>query len=125
MKPENFLMGRGAKSNLVHLIDFGLAKKYKDSKTNHHIPMKEGKSLTGTARYTSIKTHMGIEQSRRDDIEGMLYVLLYFLRGELPWQGLSAKNKEEKYKKIMEIKIATPIEELCRGLPGISIKNYR
>jgi serine/threonine protein kinase len=119
IKPDNFAMGRGQKASLVYLIDFGLARRYKNLETGQHIAYKEGKSLTGTARYASIRTHMGIEQSRRDDIEGLLYVLIYFLKGELPWQRLKTKNKEKKYKKIMELKQNTHIETLCEGLPGI------
>ena len=117
MKPDNFLVGRGTKAALIYLIDFGLAKRYRDPKTNLHIPFKNNKNLTGTARYASVNTHMGIEQSRRDDLEGICYVTLYFLRGSLPWQGLTAKNKNEKYRKIMETKVATSAETLCKGLP--------
>jgi casein kinase I family protein HRR25 len=82
-----------------------------------HIPYLDGKSLTGTARYASINTHLGIEQSRRDDLESLGYVLIYFLRGELPWQGMKAKVMKEKYEKIMEKKIASPIDVLCKGFP--------
>jgi len=96
-----------------------LAKRFKDPKTNQHIPYKNGKSLTGTARYASVNTHMGVEQSRRDDLEGICYVLLYFLRGSLPWQGMGNRVKADKYKQIMESKMTTSTETLCKGHPGI------
>ncbi|XP_029416188.1 casein kinase I-like, partial [Nannospalax galili] len=75
LKPENFLMGSGYNCNKLFLIDFGLAKKYRDSRTKQHVPYKEGKKLTGTARYASINAHLGIQQSRRDDMESLGYVL--------------------------------------------------
>ncbi|KAF2904622.1 hypothetical protein ILUMI_01560 [Ignelater luminosus] len=117
IKPDNFLMGLGKKGNLVYIIDFGLAKKYRDGRTHQHIPYRENKNLTGTARYASINTHLGIEQSRRDDLESLGYVLMYFNRGSLPWQGLKAATKRQKYERISEKKMSTPIEELCKGYP--------
>jgi len=84
LKPENILMGLEENASTLYLIDYGLAKKWKLS-NGEHIPTREGKSLTGTARYASANTHLGIEQSRRDDLEGAGYVLLYLLKGELPW----------------------------------------
>ncbi|PSN37932.1 Casein kinase I isoform epsilon [Blattella germanica] len=118
IKPDNFLMGLGKKGNLVYIIDFGLAKKYRDGRTHMHIPYRENKNLTGTARYASINTHLGIEQSRRDDLESLGYVLMYFNRGSLPWQGLKAATKRQKYERISEKKMSTPIEELCKGYPA-------
>merc|ERR1712110_1040689 len=117
IKPDNFLIGLGKKANQVHIIDFGLAKKYRDPKTQQHIPYREGKNLTGTARYASVNTHLGIEQIRRDDLEAIGYVLMYFNRGSLPWQGLKANGKKEKYEKIMEKKMSTPVEVLCKQSP--------
>jgi len=117
IKPENFLIGIKKKSHILYLIDYGLSKRYKDPKTGEHIPYLEGKQLTGTARYASIYTHLGVEQSRRDDLEAIGYVLIYLIKGYLPWQGIKANNKQEKYHKIMEKKMTTPVEILCKSLP--------
>ena len=101
----------------MYLIDFGLSRRYKDPKTKEHIPYKEGKSILGTVRYVSIYTHFGIEQSRRDDIESLGYILVYLAKGILPWQGQKAKTKKEKYKIIMDKKTEYKPDMLCRGLP--------
>ena len=115
IKPENFTIGLKKMKNVIYMIDYGLTRKYCDSHKNH-IPYKEGKNLTGTALYASIYTHKGIEQSRRDDLESLGYMLIHFCKGELPWMNIKAKNKAGKYRKIMEKKIEMKPEILCAGL---------
>ena len=117
IKPGNFLIGKNSMSKILYIIDFGLSKKYIDKTTGKHVVYKEGKGLTGTARYVSLNTHYGIDQSRRDDIEGIAYNLIYFAKGKLPWQGVKTKNKKEKHKKIMEFKEEYKEDKLCEGLP--------
>jgi len=114
IKPENFMWGVGRKIHHLYLIDFGLSVRYFDRK---HVGMSNLQSLTGTARYASISAHKGCTQSRRDDLEAIAHMLVYFLRSELPWSGLKAKSPEEKFKKIMETKATYPLAELCRGFP--------
>jgi serine/threonine protein kinase len=122
IKPGNFVVGRGEKSRIIYLIDFGLSKRYIDPQTEKHIPYREGKGLTGTARYVSLFTHYGIEQARRDDIESIAFNLIYFAKGKLPWQGVKTKNKKEKHKKIMESKLAYSPDILCSNLPEEFVK---
>ncbi|CAK57370.1 unnamed protein product (macronuclear) [Paramecium tetraurelia] len=121
IKPDNFLIGLGQKAVRIYLLDFGLAKRY--STKDGHIPYREGKSLTGTARYASINTHLGIEQSRRDDLESLGYVLMYLLRGQLPWQNMKGINQKEKYQRIMEKKVETSSDVLCKGFP-VELSQY-
>jgi len=117
IKPDNFLMGVGSNTSLLYMIDFGLAKRFRDPRSREHIPYRENKSLTGTARYASINAHEGAEQSRRDDLESLGYVLMYFNRGTLPWQGLKTQDKKLLYKRIRDKKLSTPVDQLCKGYP--------
>jgi serine/threonine protein kinase len=121
VKPDNYLIGVGKKINEIYLVDFGLARRYRDQKTKIHIPYRENKSLVGTARYASINTHLGIEQSRRDDLECLAYVLLYLIRGSLPWQGLKGILPKEKHSAIMEKKMECSAEMLAKGNCGMII----
>lgn len=119
IKPDNFLLGSKERRDdrTVYVVDFGMAKHYVHPQTRQHIPYREKKSLSGTARYMSINTHLGREQSRRDDMEALGNVFMYFLRGSLPWQGLKARDNREKYEKIGQRKQTIRVEDLCAGFP--------
>jgi casein kinase 1, alpha len=117
IKPDNFLMGIGRLCNQLLIVDFGLSKRFRNPTTKKHIEFRSDKNLTGTARYASINAHAGREQSRRDDMESLGYIFMYFLRGALPWQGLNANTKKAKYERIYEKKQSTTVDQLCRGYP--------
>ena len=123
INPDNFVMGLNEYNAILYLLDFGLAKKYRSSKTLVQYPYIKKKKLTGTARYASIHALEEMEQSRRDDLESAGYVLMYFIRGNLPWQGLKIKTKDNRYQKILDKKKATTSEELCANFP-IEFKQY-
>jgi casein kinase 1 epsilon len=125
VKPDNFLMGNGPRSSQLFVIDFGLSKKYRDPQTHEHLKYAEGKSLTGTARYASVNALQGHEQSRRDDLEALGYCLVYFLKGALPWMGLDARDRKQKYDRICEVKLGTPFEDLCEGQPVEFVMYFR
>ena len=116
VKPDNISVGYDDPCE-IYFLDFGLAKKYRSSKTLKHNPMVKHSKLTGTARYASINALAGLEQSRRDDLESFGYVLAYFFRGSLPWMGIHAKNKDDKYSKILNIKKNLETENLLHNSP--------
>jgi len=98
IKPDNFLFGLNNESKLIYIIDFGFCKTYiKDEK---HISQKQTKKLIGSYTYASINAHNFIELSRRDDLESLGYLLLYFYFGTLPWQNilLSEENSNDRIK---------------------------
>jgi len=117
IKPANVAIGYEGKSKFIYLLDFGLSKKYRSSKTKKHFQFVRNHKLVGNARYSSINALEGGTQSRRDDLESLGYLLLYLLLGRLPWQGHISHSKEDKYYKIREIKKNTTAAELCQGLP--------
>ena len=117
IKPENFLIGKGKKMSTVYLCDFGLAKRFRDKRTGMHIPENNGKKFIGTATFASLYTHLGTEQSRRDDLESLAFILIYFCKGSLPWKTIKAKSNSEKQAKIIAKKMNISINDLCMGLP--------
>ena len=125
IKPENFLFGRKDK-DVLYLIDFGLCRKYKSSKTGRHIVPKSLGKFTGTSRYASVYAMAGNEQSRRDDIESVGYMIIFFMKKRLPWQGIKGKSYKECYHKLYLMKKYMKIEDLCRRLPNeiIEYMNY-
>ena len=110
-------MGLNQNSKIVYLIDFGLAKKYRSMSTLIQYPLTMKKKFTGTARYASINALKGYEHSRRDELESLGYIFIYFLKGKLPWQNIKVKDKEEKFKKILQKKLEISSNELCLGIP--------
>ncbi|CAD8142709.1 unnamed protein product [Paramecium octaurelia] len=116
LKPENVLVGKDKEKNQLYLVDFGIAKQFKD-KDDKHIPFKDNKPFFGTSRYASIAAHKGHELSRKDDLESLGYMLIFLLKGSLPWQNVSHKNEEEKVKIVGLMKMRISSQELCQDLP--------
>ena len=105
--------------NTIYLIDFGLSCSYwENGLTTKHYKLRNGLNFVGTLRYASLNSHKGIRQGRRDDLESMIYILIYFLKGKLPWQDIKVKQKEERHKLIFQIKSKVSIESLCQDLPS-------
>jgi casein kinase 1/casein kinase 1 epsilon len=115
IKPDNFLIGTGSNKNRIYMIDFGLSKDYVVN--GGHIPMKTGRTFTGSFRYSSLRNHKGVEQSRRDDLESIGYMLIYFLKGELPWQGLKGSTKSRRANAIYDVKKNCKLADLCKDIP--------
>ncbi|KAH8238662.1 hypothetical protein KR038_006274, partial [Drosophila bunnanda] len=117
IKPDNFLMGKGALKNQLFIIDFGLSEEFWNEEAHRHVPPKSGSYLVGTARYASINAMTGGRQSRRDDMEALGYLLIYMLRGRLPWQGMKFRHSKQRNERIAEAKQSTRLKDLCRGCP--------
>lgn len=116
IKPENFMIGVMKKRNTIYAIDYGLSKIYVD-KNWQHMPLVTNKSPVGTSRYISLNVHEGFEPSRRDDLESIGYVLIYLLKGKLPWQNANLSDNKTKTDIIYNIKLNTAISDLCLNIP--------
>ena len=117
IKPDNFLIGLDD-PHILYLIDFGLSKKYQSTKTGKHIKMCELKKFTGSIVYASVNSLKCREQSRRDDLESIGYMLIYLMKGSLPWQRVKVSNKKESYLKVAQFKNNITPEKLCENLPN-------
>jgi serine/threonine protein kinase len=105
-------MGIGKHANLAYIIDFGLSKEFRDPNTRAHIPYSHGHGFTGTTVFASVNSHLGLELGRRDDLESLAYILIYFLRGFLPWED------EEKSKDILALKQEIISHDIFDELPA-------
>ncbi|CAD8196950.1 unnamed protein product [Paramecium octaurelia] len=112
LKPENLMYHQ----RQVYIVDFGISKMYRDS-NQKHIPFRDGRPFVGTTRYAPIAAHKGHELSRKDDLETLIYILVLFLKGVLPWQNQILQNNKEKQKLIGEKKIKLSSTEICQDLP--------
>ena len=119
IKPTNFCIGK-KDPNLVYIIDFGMSKKYRSSRTGKHIKFKKNKTASGTLNYMSIHHFQGYEYSRRDDLESFGYTLIFLMEKTLPWVKVEKHkiNNREKYEKIYPIKMSITPEKLCEKLPN-------
>jgi len=128
IKPDNFLIGAtNDNKSTIYLVDFGLSKKYIDMSNYTFNPFKNTRTFTGTYRFCSLRSHKRLEQGRRDDLESLGYMIIYFLKKELPWQGIKddPKKKDNRSNLIFKMKKNLSIEELCKGCPDFLVKYIR
>ncbi|KAG1844157.1 kinase-like domain-containing protein [Suillus subluteus] len=115
IKPQNILVGLGNLRHTAFIIDFGITKMYWNTTTSDHVPFRHGRSLSGTPAFASINNHLGVEPGRRDDLESLTYMLIYFLRGSLPW--LTSDDKKLSNSTILERKARATIADICHDIP--------
>jgi len=117
VKPDNFTLGIGKLSNQVNLMDFGLAQLFHNSATHSHAVQANGSSLIGTVHYSSINCHLGLTLSWHDDLESLVYIIVYLAKGSLPWQGIIVQLGQIYQDEVLRVKQATTVKALCKGLP--------
>ncbi|KZT36075.1 casein kinase 1, epsilon, partial [Sistotremastrum suecicum HHB10207 ss-3] len=117
LKPENLAMGRGPRSHIVHIFDFGLSRSFKDAVTGQHIPFRDGLMPIGAPRYSSQASFLGHEQGRKDDLESLGFILVWLLTGSLPWKGILAPSIPLKIQKMGQMKAAECIPKICENCP--------
>lgn len=116
IKLQNILVGRGALQKTVFVVDFGIAREYWNSETQTYMPFRQGRRLTGTPAFASINNHLGVVPGRRDDLESLVYMLIYFICGSLPW--LTSDYEKLSSSSILAHKVDTTIKVLCLGIPS-------
>ena len=124
VKPDNFLIGNPDINN-IYIIDFGLAKKFMSSRTGKHAKFCINKKWSGTSRFASANSLRGVVQSRRDDLESLCYLLLYLMKGSLPWDNVYGKNENEEILLIYKIKKFMKPELLFMNLPKQTIEFFK
>src|SRR5712692_8606465 len=122
VKPDNFMIGAGDRSSQVFLIDFRLTWLFHNLATHEHIMQAKGLDITGTVRYSSINSHLGVTQLRRNDLESLAYIIVYLVKGRLPWQGIAVHPGQVHHDEVLRLKQATMAKTLCKGLPQPFIK---
>ena len=116
IKPENFLIGIDD-PNVIYIVDFGLCKKYRSSKTGKHILPKLTGKFTGTLKYSSHNVTKGKESSRRDDLISLGYMLIYLYKKDLPWEKTFKNLRISDYFEIIYLKDTNNCGKLCNNMP--------
>jgi serine/threonine protein kinase len=122
LKPDNFMIGTGDRSSRVFLIDFRLTRLFRHPATHKHITQVRGLDITGTVRYSSINSHLRLTQSRHNDLESLAYVIVYLVKGRLPWQGIAVHPSQVHHDEALKLKQVATAKTLCKGLPRPFIK---
>ena len=111
------MLGIGEFSNQVFLINFRLSQLFHNPATCSHIMQINGCGVIGTIHYLSINCHLGLTLLQHNALESLMYVIVYLVKGSLPWQGIIVKPGQIHEDKVLRVKQATMVKTLCKGLP--------